>query len=143
MGSNGNGRRSLLTAGGVLSMVAGIFQMNNGVVLMVFFLTHDIMPYADIIPFLSGFWDDWIDYLIHLRFHDYFPIWLVIVGGLFCVLGILSVVGGVSAVRRRSFGLSLAGAISAFPSGLLGILVVILVALGKRQFGAERKENGI
>src|SRR3972149_11348018 len=111
MASNSNGSGGLLTAGGVLSIIAGIFQINNGIVLMVFFLTHDIMPYADTIPFLPGFWDDWIDYLIHLLWHDYFPIWLVIVGGLFFVLGILSVVGGISAVRKRRFGLSLAGAI--------------------------------
>jgi hypothetical protein len=141
--TNDNNRSGLLSAAGVLSIVAGIFQINNGIVLMVFFLTHDIMPYADIIPFLPGFWDDWIDYLFHLLWHDYFPIWLIIVGGLFLVLGILSVVGGISAVRRKSFGLSLAGAICALPSGLLGILTVILVALGKREFGAERKENGI
>jgi hypothetical protein len=143
MRSSENVRHNLLTAGGILSIVAGIFQINNGVVLMVFFLTHDIMPYADIIPFLPGFWDDWIDYLVHLLWHDYFPIWLIIVGGLFFVLGILAIAGGISAVRKRSFGMSLAGAISALPSGLLGILAIIFVSLRKREFGVERKENGI
>jgi hypothetical protein len=141
--TNDNNRSGLLDTGGILSIVAGIFQINNGVVLMVFFLTHDIMPYADIIPFLPGFWDDWIDYLVHLLWRDRFLIWLIIVGGLFFILGILSVVGGISAVKRKSFGLSLAGAICAIPSGLLGILTIIFVALGKREFGVERKENGI
>jgi hypothetical protein len=141
--TNDNNRSGLLDTGGILSIVAGIFQINNGVVLMVFFLTHDIMPYADIIPFLPGFWDDWIDYLVHLLWRDRFLIWLIIVGGLFFILGILSVVGGISAVKSKSFGLSLAGAICAIPSGLLGILTIIFVALGKREFGVERKENGI
>jgi hypothetical protein len=61
----------------------------------------------------------------------------MIIGVLFLVLGILAVIGGISAVRRKSFGLSLAGAISALPSGLLGILAVIFVALGKRELRAE------
>jgi len=66
-----------------------------------------------------------------------------ITGGLLLALGILAVTGGISAIKTKSFGLSLAGAICALPSGLLGILAVIFVALGKREFGAERKENGI
>jgi hypothetical protein len=53
------------------------------------------------------------------------------------VLGVLAVVGGVSAIRRKRFGLSLAGAICAIISGLLGILAIIFVALGKREFGAK------
>ena len=63
------------------------------------------------------------------------PIWLIIVGGLLLVLGIIAIVGGVSAIRRKSFGLSLAGAICALiPLNLLGLLAVIFVSLGKREF---------
>ena len=57
--------------------------------------------------------------------------------------GYTSYRGGVSAIRQKRFGLSLVGAIAALASGLLGILAVIFVALGKREFGAERKENGV
>ena len=53
-------------------------------------------------------------------------------------LGIVAIVGGISAIRRNVFGLSLAGAICALPSGILGILAVILVALGKREFDGAR-----
>jgi hypothetical protein len=65
------------------------------------------------------------------------------------VLGIIAIVGGVSALRRKSFGLSLAGAICAifaccaFPSHILGLLAVIFVALRKGEFRAESKENGV
>ena len=61
----------------------------------------------------------------------------MIVGVLFLALGVLAVVGGISAIRQKRFGLSLAGAISALGSGLLGIVAVIFVALGKREFGAK------
>ena len=61
--------------------------------------------------------------------------WLIILAGLLLVLGIIAIAGGVSAIRRRSFGLSLAGAICALiPLNPLGLLAVIFVSLGKREF---------
>ena len=57
-----------------------------------------------------------------------------IIGIIFLVLGIIAVVGGISAVKRGRFGLSLAGAICALPSGTLGILAIIFIALPKREF---------
>jgi hypothetical protein len=60
-----------------------------------------------------------------------------IIGGCLGVLGIVAVVGGISAIRRKRFGLSLAGAICALPSVFLGIAAVVLVALGKREFRAK------
>jgi hypothetical protein len=63
------------------------------------------------------------------------PIWSIIVGGLLVVLGIIAIVGGISAIRRKSFGLSLAGAICALiPLNPLGLLAVIFVSLGRREF---------
>ena len=124
MASNGNVRGNLLTAGGILSIMAGIFEINAGVRVL---LTGDIWPYPLwLFPFLPGFWWEALQ-------HG----WLVVMGGLLLALGILSVTGGISAIRRKRFGLSLAGAICALISGLLGILAVIFVALGRREFRAE------
>jgi len=131
MASNDNNRSGLLSAGGILTIVAGVFEINAGVRVL---LTGDIWPYPLwLFPFLPGFWWEALQ-------HG----WLVVMGWLLFALGILAVVGGTSAIRRKRFGLSLAGAIcTLLSSGLLGILAVIFVALGKREFGAERKENGI
>ena len=59
------------------------------------------------------------------------------------VLGIVAIVGGMSAIRRKRFSLSLAGAICALPSVILGVLAIIFVSVSKKEFDAERKENGI
>jgi hypothetical protein len=58
----------------------------------------------------------------------------VIVGIVILVLGAISIAGGISAMRRKKFGLSLAGAICVLPTALLGILAIIFVSLSKKEF---------
>jgi hypothetical protein len=52
------------------------------------------------------------------------------------ILGIISIVGGVFALRRQTWWLALVGAILAlmWPSTLFGILSIIFVALSKKEF---------
>jgi len=53
------------------------------------------------------------------------------------VLGVVAIVGGVYALKRRVWGLALAGTICAFltpPLGFLGLLAIIFVVLGKDEF---------
>ena len=106
MESGGNQRSRLLTAGGILSMVAGIFQIYRGLSIAVN-----------------------LDYWLVTDQN-----WLVIIGGCFGVLGVVAVVGGIYAIRRKKFGLSLAGAVCALPLYILGIPAVILVSTSKREF---------
>jgi VIT1/CCC1 family predicted Fe2+/Mn2+ transporter len=62
------------------------------------------------------------------------PIFLT-VAILFAVIGILGLMGGISALRRKTWGLALAGSIaSIFPCVLLGIAAVILTALSRDEF---------
>jgi hypothetical protein len=68
------------------------------------------------------------------------PFGLIIIGVPLVTLGIIAIIGGVSALRRTNFGLSLAGAICALPSGILGILAIIFVSLSKREFEAKKSE---
>ena len=62
------------------------------------------------------------------------------IGIIAIVLGIIAIVGGVFAIRRRIWGLALAGAICAlFPPhvSVLGILAIIFVVLSKDEFSKK------
>jgi len=134
MASNGNSRGGLLTAGGALSIVAGAFEVIGGGI-MVALVSLGIPLRLWLSSFLPGILDGGYGFE---HIWTVVPIWLTIIGGLLLVLGIIAIVGGVSAIRRKSFDLSLAGAICALiPLNLLGLLAVIFVALGKREFGAR------
>ena len=62
--------------------------------------------------------------------------WVSAIGAPLIILGIIAIVGGTYALRRRIWGLALAGAICALigPWGLLGLLAIIFVSLGKGEF---------
>ena len=146
MASNGSGRGKLLTTGGILSIVGGISQIIcSGLMIGKFSYYVDNWRLLNAL-FLPGLPEAWREYVLEYALWGSGPIWLpivitiqwVIIGGCLGVLGILAVVGGVSAIRRKSVGLSLAGAICALPSVFVGILAVIFVALGKRAFKAVR-----
>jgi hypothetical protein len=132
MASSGSHRSGLLTAGGVLSIISGAFQVIGGgigtALVVSAFIGRCLRPFQGV-PFLPGEWSERVIFVG--------PILLgIVVIGL--VLGIVAIVGGVSAVRRKSFGLSLAGAICALPSAILGILAIIFVAVSKEEFEAEK-----
>jgi len=144
MMSNGSSGSGLLSAGGVLSVVAGIPGIVVGGILIAH-ISATLQEWYNVISaavywFLPFLPIGWVNYLVHRAgdpgLSDY-PFRWPIIGGCIMVLGIVAVVGGVSAIRRKRFGLSLAGAICGLISGVLGILAVVFVALGKREFVGE------
>ena len=62
--------------------------------------------------------------------------WFSAIGAPFIIIGIIAIVGGSYALKRRVWGLALAGSICAVfgPWGILGILAIIFVSLGKGEF---------
>jgi hypothetical protein len=137
MTSNKEHRSGLLTAGGILSIVAGVFELIVGGVtldLAIFGVPSGLVYYFNLLGVLPLYGWGIISLL---------P---VILGGFLVVVGVVAIGGGASAIRRESSGLSLAGAICALPTVILGILAVIFVALGKEVFGArvqqEQKVSG-
>jgi hypothetical protein len=131
MASNGSGRGGLLSAGGVLIIIAGLSQLISAVSLAVVVLLPGYLRFSVFkmmfLPFLPDVWREAI---------EFGPAAIMV--GCIGVLGVLAIAGGIHAIRRKSVGMSLAGAISALLSGLFGILAIIFIALGKREFGTVR-----
>jgi len=136
MASSGDSRSALLDAGGVLSIIGGVVELVGGGVMLV--IVRHIMTGGPLEPIPHIPWMPSLE--IQLVFS---PTRVVIVVILIMVLGVIGIAGGISALNRKSFGLSLAGAICVLPTVLFGILAVIFVALSKREFSVEIKENGM
>jgi hypothetical protein len=102
--------------GGVLTLVAGIVGLVSG---LMFMLTGENIAIA-----LT------------------FPTTVAALNGLpMLILGIIAVAGGACAMGKKSFGFSLAGAVlsivATFNLGIviiLGILGIIFIAMGKKEF---------
>jgi hypothetical protein len=62
--------------------------------------------------------------------------WLSVICTPLVIFGIIAITGGICALRRRIWGLALAGAVLALvgPWFILGILAIVFVSLGKREF---------
>jgi len=61
----------------------------------------------------------------------------VLIGGVvyLIIVGIIPIIGGIYALRRRAWGLALAGSILAiFGSSIIGILATIFTAVSKEEF---------
>ena len=127
MESNGYGSSKLLTAGGALSIIGGVLEIVGGGI-AVNMLMQDVRlgPLVPIIPipFLPGL-EIWIVY-IQNRFVN---LAIIVV-----ILGVIAIIGGISTLRRKTYSLSLAGAICALPISILGILAVIFIAVSKKEF---------
>jgi len=125
MASNGNDKSGLLTAGGVLSIIGGVLELiGGGIVLGIGIETNIGVPFWCIpdIPWFPG-----REIVVGVL-----PATIIIVGILILALGAIGVAGGISALNRKSFGLSLAGAICILPTAILGVLAVIFVAVRSR-----------
>lgn len=132
-----NSRSGLLTAGGVLSIISGISQITSGLLLAGMILLPDFFSvyvgYRGLrilfLPFLPDVW--WQYFVYELGDSPELVLFVMCTS----VLGIIAIVGGISAIRRKWFSISLAGGIGALPSIIPGMLAVIFVVLGKREFG--------
>ena len=136
MASSGASRSGLLDTGGVLSILGGILELLAGGIVLT--IVRYIMIGGPLQPIPHIPWMP--DLEIQLVFS---PTRFIIVGILILVLGAIGIAGGISAMGRKSFSLSLAGAICVLPTVLFGILAVIFIAVSKREFSVEAKENGI
>ncbi len=109
------------TAGGILSIIAGAMNVVLGVVVMGGLTVAGLVMGAELVELdldLGGM------------------SWLGVLGVPLIVLGIISIVGGAYALKRRLWGLALAGAICAIMAGNLvyGTFAIIFVSIAKHEF---------
>ena len=103
----------MLTAGGILSIMGGVFEVIGGGIMVGLVIAHRQLLRPGSTTGRPG--------INSGLFGPVELIWLITVGVSLLVLGIIATVGGVSAIRKRIFGLSLAGAICTLPSVIFGL----------------------
>jgi len=107
------------TVAGILNIVAGVTRFVLSVAILAVGPTYRIESFWFGMPHVS-----WLMASMS-----------VVVAALLLVLGVLSIMGGVYALQRRAWGLSLTGSISSvLYSPLLGIPAIIFVVLARREF---------
>jgi hypothetical protein len=108
------------TVAGIMSIICGAGQVIGGIVFAAYF--------------------DWVAEFFGSSGMEWFGEWFMGLGirmivAPLIILGLIAIAGGIYALKRRVWGLALAGAICALPAGLiLGILAIIFVISGKREF---------
>ena len=107
------------TVAGILDIIAGVFALMGGLILVLLgTVSVRFLAYFDVQAFQLP------------------PVVFLLATGLpLLVLGILALVGGIYALRRKIWGLALAGSIATVLfSQLFGILAIIFVALSEDEF---------
>ena len=130
------------TTGGILLIISGAIGMARGGFMMalggiVGRLTGVGAEMSDLMSeWLGAFVPGTVDIpLLVMRIISISSYVLTIIGIVSLAFGIISLVGGIQAIRRKAWGLALAGSILAIPaSAVLGILSIIFVSLGKQEF---------
>jgi len=107
------------TTAGILCIISGAVDILLGVLTV--FASHIVIRSADL------FGEEWVmDLVITV---------VMVVGPVWILLGVVALVGGIFALRRRFWGLALAGSICALSGAtVLGILAIVFVAMGRSEF---------
>jgi hypothetical protein len=124
--ANNNSSQWMPTAGGVLNIVVGVLGIIGSLTCGVFAVllntaqvtltSHINDPEA--IPFLIA------------------VLWICF--AFFLVTSIISIIGGVFAIRRKCWGWALAGSIcSVLCSNIIGVIALIFIIMGKKEFDGQ------
>ena len=108
-----NGKTWMPTAAGILDIVAGCLGLFAALLFVFLAAAGPIIP--DVPAYISSIFGVLA-----------FPL---------AIVGILAIVGGIYALKRKIWGLALAGSIAAFLSSwILGLVAIIFTALSKNEF---------
>jgi len=110
------------TVAGILGIVSASFKLLAVFGLIIAIVVVEGNPYIDLSLAAGG-----------VPVNVVAILWIITIP--LAVFGILALVGGIYALRRKRWGLALAGSIGAFlPSSLLGMASVVLTALSIKEF---------
>jgi len=116
---------------GILSIIGGVPAITGGIMLTLMakgITLLGIVPWATIVPEMKDIPE------IHGILGGV-GIFLTAIAVPLIILGVVAIVGGVYALKRKRWGLALAGAICALLCNtLMGILAIIFVSMGKGEF---------
>jgi len=114
------------TVAGVLTLVVG------GIDILAFFASIIMVIFVS----QSIRFADYIEEQIYPMTAGFFLSWMIFAVVFFAVIAVLAILGGISALDRKRWGLALAGSIAAIfgPWWPAGILAVIFTALGRDEF---------
>jgi len=116
------------TIGGVLSVVSGALGILSGLSMIAFGLFFKWIM-------MFGEYTSYEDQISIDQMGTFFGVLYGIMGGFWVLFGVLALVGGIYALRKKLWGLALAGSIggllTCFP---VGIVAVIFTAMAKPEF---------
>ena len=116
------------TAAGILNLISGVFFLFGGII--VFSLLGQ--------PKVAVPWASYAMYSMGLEGEpssSFVTIFIVILGTAALVLGVVSILGGIYAIKRRLWGMALVGSVSTFLSSfVLGIPTITLTAVSRKEF---------
>lgn len=120
--------------GGIFSIVAGgIGAIGGFFILFAAFLMRSAFDTS-----LSPFYYDY-DYYYPDDFFSVFVVIYVVIGIVMLALSALGVIGGIYALRRKNWGMALAGSIAGCVTFLFcGVPSVVFIAMAKPEFDANK-----
>jgi len=129
------------TTAGVMTIITGAMGIAGGVLLFLLSGIMGALGGIDLSQWMEKWTGDWwgpgaanIPGMME-QFISGAAMWIMIAGIVVLVFWVIALAGGVSSIKRKRWGLSLAGSIlSLFIMPILGILAIIFVSLGKGEF---------
>ena len=127
------------TTAGIMNIISGVIGIALGILILVFITFMGNVDWNSLVQQYGG----WMQGGMNIpglpgNFLSALGPIIVVVGAVFLVFGVIALVGGINALRRRRWGLALAGAILSLfipvIGTILGILAIIFLSLGKKEF---------
>ena len=110
-------------AAGVLCIISGTLGLIATVFMITFGATFGAEIAKEVLKSV-GFWQSGVPLTI-----------MGIVSIPLIIINTMAIIGGIYALKRRGWALSLAGAICAIlPAQILGIIAIVFIAISKREF---------